>query len=217
MNMYPYAYLVWCLLFALVWMCMYVTKKDMRRNMLRMSFFSAPLGPISEYFHVSDYWRPETVTGTLIGPEDVLVAFFIGGISAVIYAWVSGTRERAKKDGVWYVLAGGYVLGALILTTGMWLGLGSVITTFTLFSMCIVLSVVFRPRLFMPMLLSGLCFALFLFAFYLLFFALFPGIVDAWWFGASGTRFIGVPLEEIAWGFLWGMVAGVCYEVVART
>lgn len=215
--MYPYAYLVWCLLFALVWVYFFLTKKELRRNMLRMSLFTTPLGPISEYFHVTDYWRPETITGTLIGPEDLLIAFLIGGIAAVFYAWASGSRQRAPKGSVYYILIAGYLLGALFLVTGMWLGLGSVTTTFALFAVCILSALIFRPRLFVPMLISGLCFALFLFVFYLLFFALFPGIVDVWWFGASGVRLIGVPVEEVSWGFLWGMTAGVWYEITART
>jgi hypothetical protein len=215
--MYPYAYLVWCLMFVVVWLTLYYIRKDTRREMVLMSFFSTPLGPISEYFHVMDYWRPETITGTLIGPEDVIIAFLIGGISAVLYEFLyQEKRERSERPGIFILILVSYAVGAGILAFGMWLGLGSVVTTFTLLSLFIAVPLALRPRLIQNSFLSGIAFMTFLFLFYKVFIWMYPGIVDAWWFGASGVRVLGVPVEELTWGFLWGMVAGICSELVAR-
>lgn len=215
--MYPYAYLVWCLIFAAVWVLLYWIRKDTRREMLLMSFFAMPLGPISESFHIMDYWQPTTITGTGVGPEDIAIAFLIGGISAVLYEFMYQTRpERAPKPGVLTLVFVSYVVGAGIMYFGYLLGLPSIVATYTLLALFAIVPLILRPRLIRNALLSGVAFMTFLFLFYKLFFWMYPGIVDAWWFGASGVRLLGVPVEEIGWGFLWGVVAGVGSELCAK-
>ncbi len=73
-----------------------------------------------------------------------------------------------------------------------------------------------KPWVWKGALLSGVAFALFLFLFEALFFLAYPGIVDAWWFGATWGRLLGVPYEEILWGFLWGVAGASGSELVAR-
>jgi hypothetical protein len=47
---------------------------------------------------------------------------------------------------------------------------------------------------------------------------IYPGIIPAWWRlnKISGMAFLGVPIEELAWGFSWGLVAGPVYEFAAK-
>ena len=204
-------------MFAVVWGLLYFLRKDTRREMILTSFFCAPLGPIAEFFHVMDYWRPETITGTLVGPEDIVIAFLIGGISAVLYEYMYEVRpERVERPGILVLVPVCYAIGTGLLALGMTLGIGSEVSTFILLSVFALVPLSLRPRLIRNALFSGIAFMTFMFLFYQIFFSLYPGIVDAWWFGATGVRVLGVPVEEIAWGFLWGMVAGICSEFVAR-
>ena len=215
--MYPYAYLVWCGIFALAWAVLYWMRKDTRREMLLLSLFAAPLGPLTEYFHVIDYWRPETITGTLIGPEDIIVAFLIGGISAGLYSFVMNTKHvRAQREGILPLILFAYVIGVVLLVGGFMAGLSSVQAAFLLLALFAAIPCIMKPWIVRGALASSVLFGAFLFAFYLIFYALYPGIVDAWWFGASGHRLIGVPVEEIVWGLLWGAVGASGTEMVAR-
>jgi hypothetical protein len=216
--MYPYAYLVWCLIFALVWIFLYWARRGTRREMLIMSICCTPLGPISEYFHVLDYWRPETITGTVIGPEDFIIAFLIGGISAAIYEWTYAVkREPTVRPGVWWYLFAAYAIGTGLLYWGVLvLGLTSTQVAVLLLSLFGIAAVAARPQLLKNAFFSSIAFGAFMFMFYQLYLYLYPGIIDAWWFGASGTRIVGVPIEEVAWGFLWGFCAGPMSELVTR-
>ena len=215
--MYPYAYLVWCLIFGLVWVFLYWVRKDTRREMLLMSLLCIPLGPVAAYFNVKDYWHPETFMHTAVGVEDVLIAFFIGGISAVLYEFLyAKPRERTERPGFWWLIVLPDLGGAVFMYVSTLFGIASITATFMLFILFAAIPIILRPWLFRNSVLSGVAFMTFLFFFYKLFFWMYPGIVDVWWFGASGVRVLGVPVEEMAWAFLWGMVAGPGSELVAR-
>lgn len=95
-NNLQYAFIIGNLLFLLVWIILFTIRPYLRKEMLIMSLIVAPMGPISEIFYLRDYWRPETFNGLLIGVEDLLFGFTIGGITAVIYeAFFS--RKYLKK------------------------------------------------------------------------------------------------------------------------
>jgi uncharacterized membrane protein len=71
-----------------------------------------------------------------------------------------------------------------------------------------------RKDLVMTSLLSGVLMALVSFPSYLLVVLISPNWIDhtyLWW-GLSGTRFIGVPIEEFIFWFLSGLVFGPFYE-----
>ncbi len=215
-----YAYLVWCGLFALVWVGLYAARRDARREMLIMSVIGAILGPLAQIFYIRDYFAPTTITGTPIGIEDALIGFLIGGISAALYElWLWDRVERPAKAGVLSL-----VVVALVLSTAwmfiavFYLGIPSVYAS-TIFLMVIGVSMItYRPRLAKNAVYSGVLLTVFFFLFYQLYFWLYPDIVDAWWYlsNVSGIIFINVPLEEYLWAFSWGFVAGPASELVAR-
>jgi hypothetical protein len=215
---YQFAYLVWCAVFAVCWVLLYYLRADARRDMVLFSLFAAPLGPLTQYLHLFDYWRPLTVTGTPLGPEDVLVAFFIGGITVGLYSFVKDqTHVRRERAGVLPLIVSAYVLGILLMYGGFFiLGLSSIevaVLTLGLFGF---VPIVLKPWIGRAALLNGVVFAVFLFVFEVIYFSYYIGIVDAWWFGATWGRFVGVPYEEILWGFLWGVAGAAGSELVAR-
>jgi hypothetical protein len=74
--------------------------------------------------------------------------------------------------------------------------------------------VYFRRDLLVDALMSGLLVGLITLVGYIIFSALFPGIVHAWWklSNLSGVFIFGIPGEELLWAFGLGMVAGPLYE-----
>jgi hypothetical protein len=88
--MHPYAYLVGNLIFALAWLILFLARKDLRREMLTLSFIGSIFFPLA-LIYLPDYWYPDHIGGNyLIGIEDFLFAFLIAGIGAVLYEVIFG-------------------------------------------------------------------------------------------------------------------------------
>lgn len=85
MEFFRYAYLIADLVLLLVWIALFVVRKDLRKEMLIMSLCVSPMGPIAEFFYLRDYWHPALFNGWTIGIEDFIFAFVIGGIASVVY------------------------------------------------------------------------------------------------------------------------------------
>ena len=154
----------------------------------------------------------------MVGFEDLLFAFLIGGIASVIYEAIFKKRY-VKKQGQKYP----YWILAIIIFGFSWMIFGSIILKFNSiyvsiasFLMAGIPMLVFRNDLIENALLSGLLVAILMFIFYLFFLFLYPGIIQKWWLlsNISGILIFGAPLEELIWGFSWGFLAGPVYEFI---
>lgn len=97
---YKYTYFVGTIIFFIPWLILYLWRKDIRKQMLQLSIWVAIGSLITAYFWWTiDWWRPETITGTRIGLEDLLLGFSNGGIAAVIYEEVF--RKRLYRRVAW--------------------------------------------------------------------------------------------------------------------
>lgn len=213
-----YAYLVGCSFFLFIWLLLFFFRKDLRKEILTMSFLIAPFGLIGQIFYLRDYWQPQTVTGWSLGFEDLLFAFSIGGVGAVVYEEILGkkfSQRRLKKYPYWMLL---------VIFLGLsWMIIGNIILKFnsiyvstSVFLIFGVLMVTIRQDLIRNAFVSGVLVGLLMFFFYLLYLPLHPGIIEKFWRlkNISGIFFLGVPLEELMWGFGWGFVAGPLYEFI---
>ena len=121
---FQYAYLIGNIFFALFWIILFMYRRDLRKEMLTMSFVVAPMGPLSEFFYLRDYWQPELFNGWSIGIEDLIFGFTIGGIAAVIYEVFFGKKYmkrhlpahpkwmfRVAVFGITWMIIGSFVLG----------------------------------------------------------------------------------------------------------
>jgi hypothetical protein len=215
---FQYAYLVFNLIYFFIWLGLFLYRRDLRHKMLIMSFLVAPLGPISQLFYLRDYWRPEIFTGWSIGIEDFLWGFFIGGIASVIYEEIFGKRyakRHLKRHKFWMLMffiygIAGMVIGSVIL------GYNSIYVSFAILIVAAAYIAFFRHDLIKDAFISGALLGCLMFLAYLLFFPMFPGILQKWWMLDNLTGFLiaGVPLEELMWAFGWGMVAAPMYEFI---
>ncbi len=219
---YQYAYLSINIFFLLVWTILFVVRNDLRRKILTMSILVAPLG-ITQLFFFRDYWRPSYSLGTVfdvVGLEEIIFCFLIGGIAAVIYEEIFGLRyaKRHVKNHLYFML-GCSIFGILGMVIGnIILGFNSMYVSITLLLLIGVAVLVFRHDLLKDALFSGLLVGLIMFVFYIFFFnVIFDGIIQKWWLlkNLSGILVFGVPLEELMWGFSWGFVAGPAYEFIS--
>jgi len=216
---YQYAYLIGNLFFLVVWVVFFISRKDLRAEILLMSLLVAPLGA-SQYFYLRDYWQPEYFGNTffgIFGFEDILFSFLIGGIAAVIYEEVFGKRHSKRHLKQHTLLMFGFsVVGVIWVFVGtILLDINSIYVTSALPVLVGIIIIVLRHDLLKDALWSGLLTGTLMFLFYFLFFnPLYPDILQDLWMleNVSGIMIVGVPIEEIMWAFSFGFVAGPTYE-----
>lgn len=218
---YSYAYLFGNLFLCFpVWLLLFVARKDLRKQMLLVSFLGGLAGPLSELYYLQDYWRPLLFTGWKIGIEDFLFGFFIAGIAAVFYEEVFGKRfakrKTRKNNFLWLVIP---LLALFTITFNglFFLGLNSIYASIIGFLLIALLMIIFRRDLWFDAVMSGLLVGTFMFVGYLILLLGFPELFQRLWLlkNISGILVFNIPIEELLWGFGWGMVAGPLYEFYA--
>lgn len=219
--MHPYAYLIGNLIFAAIWLILFWLRKDLRREMLILSFIGGIFFPAA-LIYLPDYWYPEhvvSINNWMLGIEDFLFAFFIGGIGAILYEVIFGKThglcECRKKDPKKLIPIILVAIGALLGLTLLF-KLNSIYSNYLAFLIIFAYIVYFRKDLFWQAMLSGFSVGLLMFFFYQIWIWLYPGIIEHWWKlqNISGILILGTPLEEIIWGFSWGLVGGTIYEFI---
>jgi hypothetical protein len=218
---FHYAYFISILFFLFIWIILFVVRGDLRKKMLTMSFLVAPLG-FTQFFYFRDYWHPIYSLGTIfgvVGVEEIIFCFLIGGITAVIYEEVFGlkyTKRHLKNHPYW--MLGFFVLGVLWMLIGnIILGFNSMYISISILLLTGFLVLIFRHDLLKDAFFSGILIGILMFVFYLLFFnTMFNDIIQKWWLlkNISGILILGVPIEELMWAFSWGFFAGPAYEFI---
>ena len=97
MMSYQYTYFIGDLILLALWLILFLYRKDTRKEMLVISLVFGFIGPFVELVHVLDWWKPLTITGTIIGVEDVLFGFGIGGVASVVYEHLFNKRIKIKR------------------------------------------------------------------------------------------------------------------------
>lgn len=221
LNNFHYAYLVADIGYFLIWLALFLKRKDLRKEMFIMSLLIAPFG-FTQFFYFHDYWHPDYLWGMifgLAGIEDILWCFFIGGITVVIYEEIFKTsylRKNANSHPYWMCLFAALSVTFLFVGT-MILHLNSMYVSVIIMLTFGIAILIFRHDLIKHAFYSGILVGLIMFLFYFLFFdIIFIHIIEKWWLlqNVSGLLIFGVPIEEIMFGFSWGFVAGPAYEFV---
>lgn len=222
MDIFRYAYLISALIFLFIWLILYLYRKDLRHKMLKMSLILAPFGPLSQLLYIRDYWRPELFNGWVIGLEDIIFSFAIGGIASVIYEDFFGKKyvkrhlPRHRMSMLTIVL---FVV--IFMAIGnLYLGYNSIYVSILVFLIIGLFVILLRHDLLKDAIMSGLLMAclmsLFYFGSHLILGKVFDDIIQRWWItgNISGVLIFGLPIEELAWGFGLGFIAGPIYEFI---
>lgn len=219
---FRYVWLVWASAFLVPWAFLYVRQRALRKEMLVVSGATSLLG-LTEPLFVPEYWNPPSVfdlaARTGFDLESLLFCFAIGGIGFVGYKALAGMTvspmPATERHGRWHrfhwlALAAPF-LAFLPLYSLPWNPIYPGIAALAIGG---ITNVWCRPDLARGTLAGGTLF-LGLYALFMgLLLAFAPGYIDAVWNLAdlSGVVLAGIPVEELGFGFAFGMYWAGLYE-----
>ncbi|MEK7876850.1 MAG: lycopene cyclase domain-containing protein [Pseudomonadota bacterium] len=219
---YHYVWLIWSSAFLLPWIVLYAAFPAHRRTMWWASLFMAPFG-LTEPLFVLAYWNPpslfELAQRTGFDIESIIFSFAIGGIGAVLYNIVTRKRleplrpeERQHSRHRWHrwALATPFALFPILyfLPWNMiYAGIAAMIAGAIAAVLC-------RPDLKSNTLVGGILFLALYTVFLLGLKWSAPGYIEQVWNleALTGVLIYGLPLEELLFGFSFGLVWTGIYE-----
>jgi hypothetical protein len=221
---FRYVWLIWSSAFMLPWLMLYVLTPGVRRIMRRASLLTSVFG-LTEPIFVPAYWNPPSLFDlaqrTGFDMESLIFCFAIGGIGAAAYRAVSATPEWVMSDSERHSSRHRWHFLALISPFPIFLSLLKLPwnpiypSLLALFSGALAAAVC-RPDLVRNSLVGGVIF----FGLYLVFLLgldwTWPGYIEAVWNLADllPWRLFGLPLEELLFGFGFGLYWSCVYEHV---
>lgn len=209
-------YQIWIFLLLLIWGALYLFKKEGRKEMLIISTLFGIGGVLSELVYVQDWWKPITITNTLIGVEDFFSGFFIAGIASIIYTRIF--HKKIKKENIAFLkLRYRYIAIIFVaLFFGSFLILkNSFYASLIAFIFAIIIIWIKRKDLIFNSIASGVLTLIIGVVIYLILNILFPGFIEQFWYLKEGwysALLFGIPIGEYIWYLLAGMFIGPFYE-----
>lgn len=219
---FRFAYLFGTLIFGLIWLLIFVKRKDLRKEQLYMGTLIGLAGFTEPLFYGS-YWSPQffiSLPNINIGIESILLCFFYGGIASTLYEFIFNeilkkTSRESKKERKLETLLSIFI--GITVSLFCWSIFKINFIYATIYGMLSVgfTLIFFRKDLFTSCLINGIIMAILSFIVLYIFGQVFSGIFNLWWRLdlLSGLRIFEVPFEEIMWHFALGFAAGPMYEV----
>lgn len=222
MMAYHYVWLIWSSAFLLPWILLYALFPQHRVAMWWASVFMMPFG-LTEPIFVPEYWNPpslfELAQKTGFDIESIIFSFAIGGIAAVLYNIILHKRmevlsytERHQQRHRWHRWALAVPFVAFpILYFLPWNPIYAGIAAMVLGAIAAVLC---RPDLKSDTLLGGVLFLVIYSIFLLGLKWSVPGYIEQVWNFKALSRIViyGLPIEELMFGFAFGLVWTGIYE-----
>ena len=219
---YAYVWLLWSSAFLVPWIALYLAARGFRRHMLRVSFATSLLG-LTEPIFVPEYWNPpslfELAQRTGFDIESLIFCFAIGGMGAFGYNALArrelqpmpeAERHQLRHRFHRLSLAAPFVVFPplyLLPWNPIYPGIAALAVGGAANVLC-------RPDLARNTLLGGVLFAGLYALFMVLLIVWAPGYVEQVWnlSALSGIRLGAIPLEELAFGFAFGVYWAGIYE-----
>lgn len=206
LQTFPYFFFS-LILFVVALICL-ATCTRYRKPIILCGLLAAPAGFL-EIFFVPNYWNPVRLFDFFVGVEDFIFSFSVGIIACTLafspywrrFSWDIHPSTILKRFAFVYPL---FVASLAILQYS-----GLNVMAAALLSMLGVALVLNNSmkELWPVSAVGALGFSLFYFILMKAGFALWPHWLQQWSFGnLSGYHGLGVPLEEIAWAFLYGAI-----------
>ena len=217
-----YVWLIWASAFLLPWLVLYVALPSFRMQMLKASLWTTLLG-LTEPLFVPSYWNPPSLFSlaqrTGFDLESLILAFAFGGIGIVLYHLFAGThlepfptreRRRSLHRHHWFAIFSPMVLFLLL----VWLPWSTIYPGILAMAVGGFATRLCRPDLKVKIWLGGAAFLVLYIVFLLGLVWFTPGYIERTWNlqALSGVILYHMPLEELLFGFTFGMYWSGVYE-----
>lgn len=222
-NSKTYAYFLAVIVMFLLWVTLFLWRKDLRRQMLIMSILGMPAA-FTEAMIVPVYWHPTVVLDLLqkfgICVETALYDFVWAGIGSVIYELIHRMGEQRNATTLRGVIYRFMFLTVVLFPAVIILSHTSLarhLLSEMIPAVAVGLIVVYvRRDLIRPALFSAAYVGISYFAIFAIFNLVFPEFVAATYNtrNLAGVYLLKVPIEEIAIGGIGGFTMGCTYEYV---
>jgi hypothetical protein len=219
---YHYVWLIWSSAFLIPWLALYVAWPAHRVVMWKSSLFMAPFG-LTEPLFVPEYWNPpslfELAQRTGFDIESIIFSFAIGGIGALLYNAVTVRRPRPLSADDRHARRHRFHHAALALPFVAFpllyfLPWNPIYAGIAAMASGAVACVLCRPDLARNALIGGTLFLGIYIVFLLGLKWSAPGYIEQVWNlpALSGILIYGLPLEELLFGFGFGLFWSGLYE-----
>ncbi|MEK6919088.1 MAG: lycopene cyclase domain-containing protein [Nanoarchaeota archaeon] len=218
--MVAYPYLLSSVILGIIWLILFIRRKDLRKEMLIIGFIFIPSG-LTQALYVPDYWQPRVIHQFfgLFDIESLLHVFFIFGIAAVLYKEIKGyklKRARGTKTtriSPHIIFCLGIFIGVVTVLFKVLLDVPFIHTSLFALMLISVYLILMRPDLFREIVWTSVIFSLLYISATVMFNALFSFVANNWNpNGNWGIYLLGVPLEEYLYGLMVGIIGSVLYE-----
>ncbi|MEP7181924.1 MAG: lycopene cyclase domain-containing protein [Betaproteobacteria bacterium] len=219
---FHYVWLLWSSAFLLPWVGLWLWAGPYRSTMWRASLATAPFG-LTEPLFVPEYWNPpslfELAQRTGFDIESLIFCFALGGVGAVLYNVVARrslaplpSAEHVDVRHRWHRVA--LLLPFVVFLLLYWLPWNPIYPAIAAMALGVIAGAVCRPDLATETLIGGLLFFFYYAVFMLALLWSAPGYIEQVWNLAalSGILVAGIPLEELVYGFAFGMYWSGVYE-----
>lgn len=209
-----YAYLFGIIILLIPWTILFWHRKDLRKEMIVMSLIAGVGSFFTAYFWTIDWWSPLTISGTRIGVEDFLLGIS-GGIAAVLYEEIFRKRlyKRDKlkhSKGLLEIL----IISSIIFLFAFYiLNLSTSIACFLAMIFFIGIVGYLRKDIVISSIVNGFIFTAIVLPIYLVLILLFVDFINITYpYPLSGISFLSIPIEELYFWFLFGILISLFYE-----
>lgn len=217
-----YVWLIWASAFLIPWLVIYAGLPRFRAQMLKASLWTSLLG-LTEPLFVPSYWNPPSLFSlaqrTGFDIESLILGFAFGGIGIVLYHVFAGTRlepipagerRRSLHRHHWFAILSPMALFILL----VWLPWNTIYPGIVAMAVGGVATLICRPDLKVKIWLGGAAFLLLYVVFLLGLAWSSPGYIERVWNlqALSGVVLYHMPLEELLFGFTFGMYWSGVYE-----
>jgi hypothetical protein len=218
---YQYSYLLGDAALLIIWFALFLWRKDVRKEMIIISSIFGLAGIISQFIYTVDWWHPLTITNTLVGIEDFIFGFAVGGIASGIYEEVFKKRVRIRKvtekkefqeNKNFFIFS--LSLAVIFFVSFFLLKINSFYSSIFAFTIPLIYMWLKRKDLIIDSLASGFLLMIISFLAFIILEYITPGWVQSAWYleNLSGIIILKAPLEDIIWFFLAGAFIGPLYE-----
>lgn len=219
-----YVWFAWSIAFLIPWAGLFLAFPSHRHTMLWVSLLTMPFG-LTEPIFVPEYWNPPSLFNlaqtTGFDIESLIFCFGIGGVGSELYSMITGRNTAPMNPGElrlplhrhhYKALAFPLVIFPLL----YFLPWNPIYPAIVAMISGAVTTILCRPDLITKVWVGGVLFLGYYFLFFLALEVTDPTYVERVWNlpELTGVLFLGIPLEELLFGFAFGLYWSGAYEHV---